>query len=54
MADVHTKEVRIYNMSRIMSIDTKPEIQHRKLLFYDGFKVHVHEKNLAEKPDIAL
>ncbi|MEJ7626413.1 MAG: hypothetical protein WKF35_06100 [Ferruginibacter sp.] len=32
MADVHTKEVRRYNMSRIKSKDTKPEMLVRRIL----------------------
>jgi G:T-mismatch repair DNA endonuclease (very short patch repair protein) len=30
MADVHSKETRSYNMSRIRSKDTKPEMLVRK------------------------
>ena len=33
MADVHTPEVRSYNMSRIKGKDTKPEEIIRKYLF---------------------
>jgi DNA mismatch endonuclease, patch repair protein len=33
MADVHTKEVRSYNMSQIRSKNTKPELVVRKFLF---------------------
>jgi len=33
MADVHEPEVRSYNMSRIRSTDTKPELLVRKFLF---------------------
>lgn len=31
MADVHSKETRSYNMSRIKSKDTKPELLVRKV-----------------------
>lgn len=37
MADVHTKEVRSYNMSQIRSKNTKPEVIVRKYLFAKGF-----------------
>ncbi len=44
MADVHTKAVRSYNMSRIGSKDTKPEILVRKFLFSKGFRYRIHDK----------
>jgi DNA mismatch endonuclease (patch repair protein) len=34
MADVHDKKTRSYNMSRIKSKDTKPELLVRKFLFF--------------------
>ncbi|OOQ58278.1 very short patch repair endonuclease [Mucilaginibacter pedocola] len=54
MADVHTKETRSYNMSRIRSKDTKPEILVRKFLFSRGYRFRLHEKKLPGKPDIIL
>lgn len=54
MADVHSKEVRSYNMSRIRSKDTKPEILIRKFLFSKGFRFRLHDKKLPGKPDIVL
>lgn len=54
MADVHTKETRSYNMSRIRNKDTKPEILVRKFLFSRGFRFRLHEKKLPGKPDIIL
>lgn len=54
MADVHTKEVRSYNMSQIRSKDTKPELIVRKYLFANGFRYRLHSKNLSGKPDIVL
>lgn len=54
MADVHTKEVRSYNMSRIRSKNTKPELVVRKYLFAKGFRYRLHSKNLPGKPDIVL
>ena len=35
MADVHDKKTRSYNMSRIRSRDTKPELLVRKFLMHD-------------------
>ncbi len=54
MADVHDKATRSYNMSRIRSKDTKPEILVRKFLFSKGFRYRIHPLNLPGKPDIAL
>jgi len=54
MADVHSKEVRSYNMSRIRSKDTKPELLVRKFLFSKGFRYRLHGNKLPGKPDIVL
>jgi DNA mismatch endonuclease (patch repair protein) len=54
MADVHDKETRSYNMSRIKGKDTKPELLVRKFLFANGFRYKLHDKNLPGKPDIVL
>ena len=52
--DVHEPEVRSYNMSRIRSKDTKPEMLVRKFLFAHGFRYSLHNKGLPGKPDIVL
>lgn len=54
MADVHTKEQRSYNMSRIKNKDTKPEMLVRKFLHANGFRYKLHNKSLPGKPDIVL
>jgi DNA mismatch endonuclease, patch repair protein len=54
MTDVHEPEVRSYNMSRIRSKDTKPELLVRKFLFKNGFRYRLHVKDLPGKPDIVL
>jgi len=54
MADVHTAAVRSFNMSRIRSKDTKPELLARKFLHKNGFRYRLHVKNLPGKPDIVL
>ncbi len=54
MADVHSPEIRSYNMSRIKAKDTKPEILVRKYLFSKGFRFRLHDKRLPGKPDIIL
>jgi len=54
MADVHSPEIRSYNMSRIRSKDTKPEILVRKFLHANGFRFRLNVKTLPGKPDIVL
>ncbi|RYG33356.1 MAG: DNA mismatch endonuclease Vsr [Chitinophagaceae bacterium] len=54
MTDVHSRETRSFNMSRIRSKDTKPELIVRKFLFSRGFRYKLHDKSLAGKPDIVL
>ena len=54
MADVHTKAQRSYNMSRIRSTNTKPEMLVRKFLHAQGFRYRLHDKKLPGKPDIVL
>jgi len=54
MADVHSIETRSYNMSRIKSKGTKPEMLVRKFLFANGFRYRLHVKNMPGKPDIVL
>jgi DNA mismatch endonuclease (patch repair protein) len=54
MADVHSKEVRSYNMSRIKGKDTKPEMLVRRFLHANGFRYKLHDKKLPGKPDIVL
>lgn len=54
MADVHSKETRSFNMSRIRGKNTKPEMLVRKYLFSKGFRYVLHDKRLPGKPDIVL
>lgn len=54
MADVHSKETRSYNMSRIHSKDTKPELLVRRFLHKNGFRYRLHVKDLPGTPDIVL
>jgi len=54
MADVHTKEIRSYNMSRIKAKNTKPEMLVRRLLHAHGYRYRLHDKKLPGKPDIVL
>lgn len=54
MADVHSKKIRSFNMSRIKGKNTKPELLVRKFLFANGFRYKLHDKTLPGKPDIVL
>jgi len=48
MVDVHTKEQRSYNMSRIMGKNTKPEL---KLKAFFEKKNFIYQSNEYGKPD---
>lgn len=52
--DVHTKEVRSYNMSQIKNKNTKPEEIVRKYLFSCGLRYRKNDKRLPGHPDIVL
>ena len=52
--DVHTKTQRSYNMSQIRSVDTKPEIQIRRLCHQLGYRFRLHRKDLPGKPDLVF
>ena len=54
MADVHTPAQRSYNMSRVRSKDTKPELIVRKFLHAHGFRYRLHDKKLPGSPDVVL
>ncbi|MGF7075102.1 very short patch repair endonuclease [Mucilaginibacter sp. 3215] len=54
MADTHSIETRSYNMSRIRSVNTKPELKVRKFLFSNGFRYRLNVKEMPGKPDLVL
>ncbi|WP_298331355.1 very short patch repair endonuclease [Asticcacaulis sp.] len=54
MVDRVSGERRSWNMSRIRSRDTGPEIHLRSLLHRAGFRFRLHAKDLDGKPDIVL
>jgi len=54
MTDMLTPQRRSWNMSRIRSSDTKPEMLMRSLLHRIGFRFRVHCRNLPGRPDIVL
>lgn len=54
MADRLTKEKRSWNMSKIRSRDTQPELAVRSLLHKAGFRFRLDRSELPCKPDIIL
>lgn len=54
MSDVHSIEVRSFNMSRIRSKDTKPEMLVRQYLYKHGYRYRVGYKKLPGSPDLAF
>ncbi len=49
-----SKEKRSWNMSRIRSANTAPELAVRSMLHRNGFRFRLHVKELPGKPDIVL
>lgn len=54
MSDFLSKEERSVRMSRIRSVNTKPEILLRRGLWRNGFRYRVNDKKLSGRPDIVL
>ncbi len=54
MVDRISKEHRSWNMSRIRSKNTKPEMRVRSFLHKNGYRFRLHRKDLPGKPDIVL
>ena len=54
MSDVHSPEQRSFNMSRIRSRDTKPEMIVRSLVHQMGYRFRLHVEGLPGKPDLVL
>jgi DNA mismatch endonuclease (patch repair protein) len=52
--DKLTKEKRSWNMSKIRSKDTEPEIIVRSVLHKMGYRFRLHVKDIIGKPDIVL
>lgn len=52
--DVHSPEIRKYNMSQIKGQNTKPEVLVRKTLWKLGYRYRLHRKDLPGKPDIVF
>ena len=54
MTDHLTTKKRSWNMSRIRSKDTKPEMTVRSLLHMMGYRFRLYRRGLPGKPDIVL
>jgi len=54
MVDVHSKEVRSFNMSQIRGKNTKPELAVRSYLHRRGLRFRLHKKDLPGKPDLVF
>ncbi len=54
MPDVHNSATRSYNMSRVRSKDTKPELLVRRYLHSRGYRYKLHDKTLPGRPDVVL
>lgn len=54
MSDIHDKKTRSYNMSRVRSENTNPEILVRRFLHSKGFRFRLYSKDLPGKPDVIL
>lgn len=52
--DVHSKEIRSFNMSRIRGKNTKPEEVVEKYLFSQGFRYRRNVEKLPGTPDIVM
>ena len=53
MTDHLTPDKRSWNMSRIRSKNTKPELIVRKMLHNSGIRYRLHARNLPGKPDLS-
>jgi DNA mismatch endonuclease (patch repair protein) len=52
MVDVLSPQQRSFNMSRIRSRDTKPELLLRRGLHARGFRFRLHRRDLPGRPDL--
>ena len=54
MADTHSTKVRSYNMSRIRSINSKPELKLRKELWQHSIRGYRLHQKIAGRPDLVF
>ncbi|MCS4225840.1 very short patch repair endonuclease [Sphingobacterium sp. BIGb0165] len=53
-AGFYTNSKRSYNMSKIRSRNSKPELILRKALWSKNIRFRLHDKSLPGKPDIVI
>jgi DNA mismatch endonuclease, patch repair protein len=54
VSDVHNAKTRSFNMSKIKSKNTKPELILRKAIHAKGLRYKLHDKSLPGRPDIVF
>lgn len=54
MADTFDSETRSWIMSRVRSVNTRPELLVRSALHAAGFRFRLHRRDLPGTPDIVL
>ncbi len=54
MTDIYSPKKRSLIMSKVRSMDTKPELFVRKLIFRAGYRYRLYSASLPGKPDIVL
>lgn len=54
MTDVLTPDQRSYNMSRIRSVNTGPEVKLRALLYAEGLRGYRLHSKISGRPDIVF
>jgi DNA mismatch endonuclease (patch repair protein) len=52
--DIISEERRSWNMSRIRSKNTRPELMVRSILHRSGYRFRLHDQELPGRPDIVL
>jgi len=54
MVDVHSSQQRSYNMSRIKSRNTSPELAVRRIVYALGYRYRLHCRDLIGRPDLVF
>lgn len=54
MADILTSEERSRRMALVRSVDTKPELAVRRLIFGMGYRYRLHCRDLPGTPDLVF
>lgn len=54
MADRISEEQRSYNMRRVKSANTEPELRVRRLIHSMGYRYRLHDRRLPGTPDVVF